>query len=200
MKLFIMRHGDAVKPVVAYANRPLTEKGKFEAAAAGVFLKMTGEIPDVIMHSSQLRGRMTAECLALSLGASFTENAERAENAKKFLALLAPRDDLEEDSPPEEFLASVVSEFGKTDKTILAIGHIPFVERLASLLLASRLTLTDTFGTCDLMAFNAAGGGRTWTLRFYMPSKRLRKFYRSYLDTRAMKARDNRGDTGQSAE
>jgi phosphohistidine phosphatase len=168
-----MRHGDAVKPFVAYAERPLTEKGKFEAAAAGIFLRMTGEIPNVVMHSTQLRSKMTAKYLMISL-----DDAE----AEK---ILTPRDDLEEDSSPDEFLASIVAEFGKTDKTILAVSHIPFVERLASLLLASRPTLTDGFDTCALMAFDAVGGGKMWTLRFYMPSKQLKNFYRSYSNAQA---------------
>jgi hypothetical protein len=59
---------------------------------------------------------------------------------------------------------------------------MPFVQRLASLLLAGRPTLIDDFGKGDLLAFNAIGGGRGWTLRFYMPSKQLKDFYRSYLD------------------
>lgn len=170
MKLFIMRHGDAAKPLVAYEERPLTEKGKFEASAAGIFLRMAGEIPDIAMHSTQLRSKMTARYVMIEAG------------APSAAGILAKRDDLEDDSSPDEFLASVVSEFGKTDKTVLAVSHMPFVQRLASLLIAGRPTLIDDFGKGDLLAFNALGGGRAWTLRFYMPSKQLKGFYRSYLD------------------
>ncbi|MDR1375662.1 MAG: hypothetical protein LBJ45_02525 [Holosporaceae bacterium] len=167
-----MRHGDAVKPVITYAERTLTEKGKFEASAARVFLRMAGEIPDVVMHSAQSRSKMTAQCVAISIGTSNPEG------------ILVNRDDMEEDSPPEEFLASAVSDFGRTNKTktILAVGHMPFVQRLASLLLASRPTLMDDFSKGDLLAFSSIGGGRAWTLRFYMTSKQIKDFYRLYLD------------------
>ena len=74
-------------------------------------MRMTGEIPDVVMHTTRLRSKMTAEYLTLSLG---TPDAGKT---------LMPRDDLEEDSVPEEFLASVISAFGKTDKYI---AHLKF--------------------------------------------------------------------------
>jgi phosphohistidine phosphatase SixA len=167
-----MRHGDAVKPVIAYGERPLTEKGKFEASAAGIFLRMAGEIPDIAMHSAQIRSKMTAQCVLRSTGIPDADG------------ILVKRDDLEEDSSAEEFLTGMTHEFGGTDKTVLAVGHIPFVQRLASLLLASRPTLMGDFGKGDLLAFDSLASGKSWTLRFYVRSKLLKDFYRSYLDMR----------------
>jgi phosphohistidine phosphatase SixA len=49
--------------------------------------------------------------------------------------ILTARNDLEEDSVPEDFLASITAEYGRTDKKILAVGHNPFVSRLASIVI-----------------------------------------------------------------
>jgi phosphohistidine phosphatase SixA len=161
-----MRHGDAVKLATAYGQRPLSEKGSREAGAAGVFLSMTGEAPDVIMHSAQLRSRMTAEQVMAALGAD---------------DILQKRGDLEEDSSAEGFISSVVSEFGGTDKKILAVGHNPFVSRLAQLLTGLETSMIEEFKTGALLAVDSVAHGRAWTMRFYMQPKVLMKFYDSLI-------------------
>ena len=55
-----MRHGDALKSG-SDLNRPLSEKGVSEGEAAGEFLRFVGEFPDLILHSTLLRSKQTAE-------------------------------------------------------------------------------------------------------------------------------------------
>jgi phosphohistidine phosphatase len=163
-----MRHGDAVKPAVAYAQRPLSDRGKREADAAGAFLRMANEIPYAIMHSTQLRSKMTAEHVMAGVAVD---------------GLLQERCDLEEDSSAEDFLASIVSEFGETNKKIMIVGHNPFMSRLAFLLFAgSKPPIIEEFKTGTLLAADSAAHGRMWTLRFYMPTKPLAEFYSSLVD------------------
>jgi phosphohistidine phosphatase SixA len=102
--------------------------------------------------------------------------------------ILLKREDLEEDSSPEDFLASIVSEFGKTDKKVMAVGHNPFISRLASLLLAgSKSYMLEEFKTGTLLVTDSIGSGKMWSLRFYMPSKLLAEFHNSYLNLIAQK-------------
>ncbi|MDR1510618.1 MAG: histidine phosphatase family protein [Synergistaceae bacterium] len=169
MRLYLMRHGDAIKPAAAFAQRPLSDKGEREADAAGAFLLVAREMPDTIFHSTQLRSRMTAERVMAGLAAAGD--------------ILKKREDLEEDSSPEEFISSVVSEFGKTDRKIMAVGHNPFVTRLASLLLLGFSSAIGEFKTGALLAFDSIASGRAWEVRFYMPPKLLTKIHRSILDT-----------------
>jgi phosphohistidine phosphatase SixA len=163
-----MRHGNAVWGDTAYSPRPLSAQGEREADAAGVFLRIIGEIPDVIMHSSQIRSKMTAEHVMAGVNAQ---------------GILQKRDDLEEDAIVEEFLSRVVSEYGKTDKRVLAVGHNPFVSRLISLLLmGSKSSMLNEISTGTLFAADSAGpSGTIWTQRFFMPPKLLAKFYDSYM-------------------
>jgi phosphohistidine phosphatase SixA len=168
-----MRHGDAVKNITSYGSRPLSDKGKREACAAGAFLSMAQEMPDVIMHSSQLRSRMTAEHVLAELEAK---------------DVLQRRDDLEEDSSVEDFLSSIVSEFGKTDKKIMAVGHNPFISRLALLLFADlKSSALEELKTGTLLAADSIASGEAWAMRFYMPSKQLTKFYDSFLRMKSVK-------------
>jgi phosphohistidine phosphatase len=160
-----MRHGDAVKPIVTYAQRPLSDKGEREADAAGIFLRAANEIPGVIMHSTQLRSKMTAERVMAGVNAD---------------GLLQKREDLEEDSSAEDFLASIVSEFGETNEKIMVVGHNPFISHLALLLFADpRQSVIEAFKTGTLLAADSAAHGRRWTLRFYMPPKLLTELHRS---------------------
>jgi phosphohistidine phosphatase SixA len=164
-----MRHGNAVRGDTVYSPRPLSENGEREADAAGAFLWMTGEIPDVIMHSSLVRSKMTAEHVMAGV---------RAQD------ILTRHDDLEEDSVVEEFLENVAGEYGRTDKRIMAVGHNPFVSRLVSLLLmGSKSSLMEEISTGTLFAADSANpSGTIWKARFFMPSKVLAKFYDSYLE------------------
>jgi phosphohistidine phosphatase len=162
-----MRHGKAETPVTAYQERHLTERGKKEADAAGAFLRMAGEIPDIIMHSTQLRSR---------------ETAERAMAAITAEDILTARKDLEEDADPEEFLASVSAEYGRTGKKILAVGHNPFVSRLASIVIrGGRASMMEDLGTGDLVGAESVGS-KMWRLRFFMPSATLSELYASWGD------------------
>lgn len=148
-----MRHGDAVGGMCD-ETRPLSEKGRQEAAWAGDFLKRAGEIPELIFHSTLLRSRQTAE-----------EIAQVLEMPDRLCACsgLCPGDS------PQRFAADVV---GDLRQRILVVGHLPFVETLTSLLVSNAETTVGLrFTTGSVLGLERASLARCWTIRFFAPAK-----------------------------
>ncbi|MDR1471983.1 MAG: phosphohistidine phosphatase SixA [Synergistaceae bacterium] len=158
MKLCLMRHGDAMSAVID-SIRPLSEKGMAEAEVAGVFLRRVGEVPDVIIHSTLLRGKLTAECVAAASGAGDVLEQWRG---------LEPYDST------DDFLSELQLTFGASERNILVVGHQPFISEFASLLLArSEAAVSLKFTTGSLCGVKSEGMGKFWTLRFHITSKHL---------------------------
>ena len=163
MKIILMRHGNALHGTSDSA-RPLSKKGKREAVAAGNFLRSVGGLPDVILHSSLLRSRETAEHVEKALGTT---------------GLLRLHKGLKPEDSPREFLSDALIEFAEyvdSDYRIMVVGHEPFISDLASLLLwRSRCSLP--FGTGTLLEVENHSPEKTWNLCFYVQAKYLCKFY-----------------------
>ena len=115
MRLYLVRHGDAVSSEVDSA-RPLSNRGRREVQRVASFLVRGGVRPGGIRHSGKRRAEQTAELLADALGA--TRNLEK-------LAGLDPHDS------PDDF-AAILSDW--TEDTMV-VGHLPFLEKLVSRLL-----------------------------------------------------------------
>jgi phosphohistidine phosphatase len=70
-QLYLVRHADAGDPGAWSGDddlRPLSPKGRRQAARLGAFLADNHVIPDVIVSSPKVRARETAELVAASLG------------------------------------------------------------------------------------------------------------------------------------
>ena len=66
--LLLMRHGKAASPDgVADRQRPLTERGRRDAAAAGEWLSSSGLVPDAVVCSDAVRARQTADLVVEGL-------------------------------------------------------------------------------------------------------------------------------------
>ena len=162
-----MRHGDAEKRVTDCPQRRLTTAGEAEADAGGLFLRISGEIPDVIMHSSQLRSIMTAEHVMAAIGSGVPE--------------LERRDDLEEDSSPEDFLEKVTKKYMGSKKRILAVGHNPFISRLGALMLTGSRSASFNMELKTGELLGAGGAGKNgWRLRFSATPRVLAEIYKAY--------------------
>lgn len=115
MRLYLMRHGEAEEPAVD-PERPLTERGREQVRrVTEIVAGMEGGLR-TLRHSGKLRARQTADIVARRL-----EPARGPEES----AGLAPEDD------PADLLAGLPPE----DSPALLVGHLPFLARLASLLL-----------------------------------------------------------------
>ena len=118
MRLYLVQHGDAVAEEVDPA-RPLSEVGRSDVAAVARFLAAGGLRVKQVLHSGKLRAEQTAVLLA---GAVAPGHAPAARPG------LDPKD-------PTEGIARVVAAW---DDDAMLVGHLPFMAKLASRLVAGR--------------------------------------------------------------
>jgi len=113
MKIYLVQHGEA-KPEIEDPERSLTLKGENEVRKVSNFAKKLQLKISKIYHSGKLRAKQTAEILgeALNVPVEFSEG-------------LNPLDDIR---PWSEKIS-------KEKEDIMIVGHLPFLEKLASLLI-----------------------------------------------------------------
>ena len=116
MKLYLIQHGEA-KPEIEDPQRSLTARGEEEVrriskAADGLNIR-----PSMVYHSGKTRAKQTAEIIASGLSISGL--------SVQAVQGLNPNDDVR---PWAERIA-------KETKDIMIVGHLPVLEKLASLLL-----------------------------------------------------------------
>ena len=157
--MILMRHGDALKGGFD-SERALSKKGMSEGKAAGAFLRSIEEFPDIILHSTLLRSKQTAEHVEAQL---------------KKNGLLQERRDLKPEDPPKDFLSDVLTEFDEylgSDYKIMVVGHNPFISDLAEL-----LGYPFPFTTGTLLGAESFAPKKTWDLCFYVKARYLRRFF-----------------------
>lgn len=116
MKLYLVQHGEA-KPKAQDPERPLTAQGQDDVARVASFARRAGVEIHQIRHSGKLRAEQTAIILG-----------EYLEPVDGVVAIegLAPRGDVRR-----------VAEFlGRETRPFMFVGHRPFMDRLAGLLVA----------------------------------------------------------------
>ena len=116
MKLYLVQHGEA-KSESEDPKRSLTEKGKGEVQNVAKMVKKLNLYPSRIHHSEKLRAKQTAEIFADSL----KKPAEAAQG-------LNPNDDVLE----------WVDRISRGKEDLMIIGHLPFLEKLTSLLVTGK--------------------------------------------------------------
>jgi phosphohistidine phosphatase len=115
MRLYLVQHGEAVAEAED-AARPLSARGREEVERVAAFARRAGVEVDQIWHSGKRRAEETAAILAEHLGPA---------GGVVSVAGLAPKDDVR---PMAERLN------GESGPLML-VGHRPFLDRLAGLLL-----------------------------------------------------------------
>jgi phosphohistidine phosphatase len=125
MKLYLVQHAKA-SPKEEDPDRPLTEEGKQDMERIARFIKPLKLEVDCLWHSGKKRAAQTAGLLA---GAIKVREGITAHNG------LGPNDDV----------AGLVAELGAAEKDVMIVGHLPFLSKLASLLLAGSES-TNTVG------------------------------------------------------
>ena len=118
MKLYLVQHGDSL-PEEVNPERPLSERGRRDVARLAEFLGQRGIRVRQIYHSGKTRARETAYLLAAQVAPG---------TAAASMSGINPND-------PVEPVAERIK--GWNDDTLLA-GHMPFMGRLAALLLAGK--------------------------------------------------------------
>lgn len=126
MKLYLVQHAKAA-PKDVDPQRWLTEEGLADVRKVAAFIKPLSLSVNHLWHSGKKRTEQTAEVLA---GVVQTSKRQTARNG------LAPNDDV----------SVLADELAAATEDILIVGHLPFLAKLASLLLAgSESANTVTF-------------------------------------------------------
>jgi phosphohistidine phosphatase len=115
MQIYLVQHAEAV-PQKENPERPLTEAGRQASADVGVMAAKLAVEVHQIRHSGKTRARQTAEILAESLAPS---------GGVVQMDGLAPLDDV----------APVAIELSQRNQSLMLVGHLPFMERLAGIML-----------------------------------------------------------------
>jgi phosphohistidine phosphatase len=114
VKLYLIRHGEAVYGDTDDINRQLTEHGEQRAQQAAKWLAKTVIGPVSIWASPYLRTQQTAAPIGKALGVGVVRH-----------------DCLKPDMTAQK----VVDELVKEEQSIILVTHLPLVGRLASLLI-----------------------------------------------------------------
>jgi phosphohistidine phosphatase len=118
MELYLMQHGEAT-PESENPERPLTETGRAAVERVSARARAAGVQVGVCVHSGKLRAEETARLFVGQLGGTAAVSAREG---------LAPKDPV---APTAQWLRTTTEH-----DAIAVIGHLPFLDRLASLLVA----------------------------------------------------------------
>jgi phosphohistidine phosphatase len=147
--LVILRHAKADRPAgVADIDRPLTERGHADAAAAGAWLASRGYAPDLVLCSPARRTRQTWHGVALALTGGPAPEVRY-------------EPDLYADGVDDalDLLATVPEAAG----TVLLIGHNPTVSTLSALLDEDATRDSDGLRTSGIAVHVRDGDWATWS-------------------------------------
>lgn len=115
MELYLVQHGEATSEA-ENPERPLAQQGRHNVTRVGATAARLGLRPGEIRHSGKRRAAETAEILADALGLRSHLVAGSG---------MAPNDD------PQPVASALANATGP----VMLVGHLPFLSRLASLLL-----------------------------------------------------------------
>ncbi|WP_344594583.1 histidine phosphatase family protein [Actinomadura vinacea] len=133
--LIVLRHAKAVTGLgLADIDRPLADRGRRDAKAAGKWLRHKGLTPDLVLCSTSVRTRETLERLA------------PATDEVRFESQIY-------DNDPDTLL-TLVREAGDENGTVLLIGHNPSVHQFVDDLTGDA---PETFPTCALAVIDVPG-------------------------------------------
>ncbi len=117
MRLYLVQHGEATDKEIDPA-RPLSEKGKTDVSKIAKFLKEKKLNVESIWHSTKRRAIQTAQILAESI---------------------IPKEGIIEKQglAPNDPLDKLYQELTRENKDLMIVGHLPFLQKLSSLLLTN---------------------------------------------------------------
>lgn len=116
MKIYLLQHGDSLAKDI-HPERPLSERGETDIEFLGRFLSPLNIKVACVLHSGKLRAKQTAEKLAETLAIQCRIEARRG---------LEPLDEV----------TPIVNELNQLTEDLMLVGHMPFLDKLVSLLIA----------------------------------------------------------------
>ena len=146
MKLYLVQHANAVSEQ-ADPQRPLTEEGRRDIQKVAAFIKPLKLSIDYLWHSSKLRAAQTSQVLA---------NVVRVNKDSGARDGLGPNDDV----------SAIQDEILAMGEDIMIVGHLPFLGKLASVLLTgSESANTVAFKNAGILCLNLPEGNR-WQIEW----------------------------------
>ena len=146
--LVLLRHAKAERPDgLPDHDRPLTDRGHADAAAAGAWLLASGHVPDLVLCSPTRRTRQTWHSVAIALGGAGSP------------AVQYERDLYDGDA--EAALQIVAA--AKEAQSILVIGHNPALSQLSVLLDAAGQADSDGLRTSGIAVHELPGDWQVGT-------------------------------------
>ena len=137
--IYLVRHGDAL-PATEHPERPLSSAGRDAVEQVARLAKERNVEIAAILHSGILRARQTAEILGKHLAPPLGV-AQRS-------GLL-----------PEDDPAIVKAELDSDDSSVMLVGHLPYMNRLAGLLVAADPNrVVAAFAPATMVCCSAGGG------------------------------------------
>ena len=150
MQIYLVQHGEA-KPEEIDPERRLTQNGTRAVQKVADFLRASGGVEvDTIWHSGKPRAQQTAELLGPATHAG--QGAVMQHDG------LAPKDAVE----------PIQRELEQESSNVMIVGHLPFLGRLAALLLtgnADNDVVAFQFGCVVCLKRGDSG---TWKLEWMM--------------------------------
>jgi phosphohistidine phosphatase len=141
--IYLVRHGDAL-PATEHPDRPLSSAGRDAVEQVARLAKERNVEIAAIHHSGILRARQTAEILGKHLAPPLGV-AQRS-------GLL-----------PEDDPAIVKAELDSDDSSVMLVGHLPYLNRLAGLLVAADPNrVVAAFSPATMVC--CSGGGGQWKI------------------------------------
>lgn len=131
MKLYLVQHGNA-NPEEVDPEKNLSDQGKDDVAKVAKFLQGAGVKVKDIFHSGKARAQQSADILNAAI------SIEAPPALKK--------DGLE----PMDDVGPIAAEIEERGEDLMLVGHMPFINRLASKLLAGD-------AEADLIQFQQGG-------------------------------------------
>jgi len=153
MRLYLVRHGEAVVSDNG-GDVALSEWGKFEVEKSGTKIADRIDNLDIIFHSNKLRAHQTAKIIQTKLKFDATVPMNEMEGLK-------PNDSAEE----------IAEWAGQVQNDIMLVGHLPFMNKLAGILLKeSEKNYSLSFGTASVASFERGKSGDWMLLWFFNPA------------------------------
>ncbi len=116
MELYLVQHAKAASKQID-PQRPLTEEGHRDIQKVAAFIKPLNLCVDYLWHSGKKRAVQTADVLA---------EAVKVKEGTITREGLGPNDDV----------TALKDELASVEHSIMVVGHLPFMSKLASLLLS----------------------------------------------------------------
>lgn len=153
MKLYLVQHAQAASKDMD-PERPLTERGRRDAEKVAAFLKPLGLCVDDLWHSGKTRAAQTADILAAAIEVTRQTTAREG---------LSPNDDI----------TAIREEIEAAQRDIMLVGHLPFMGKLASLLLAGDASAsTIAFRQAGIVCLESSGENQ-WQINWMVTPELL---------------------------